>query len=297
MEKKIRDLLEKDFPNNLIKQRRGRTGGNLSYIPSPAFIQRLNDGFDGEWSFEIIEYKEISGEAVVLGQLTGGGLIKQQFGNSTISVYSETHARAGEVISMGDDFKAAASDALKKCATMFGVGLSVYGGKKEGVQKEEYADPEEVYGHVLASAQKGEELLAPLLDATISEHREGVLKHKELTDGSLPELEAYVISLRNVYKGLKAEAKMPPGRSKSGTQSDQKAKGGKKPTTEPPSQDVIALKQQAAMLQNAVLRDNLMPKVDLDALKMKLFDGSRNLPDDAGLLAQYIEALGKMKGE
>lgn len=81
---------------------------------------------------------------------------------------------------------------------------------------------------------------------------------------------------------------------KSDTQGDQKPKGTKKPTTGPPSQDVIALKQQAAMLQNGILRDGLMPKIDLDALRMKIC-GGRNLPDDAGLLAQYIHELAQIE--
>ena len=34
----------------------------------------------------------------------------------------------GEVVSIGDDFKAAGSDALKKCSSLFGIGLHLYNG-------------------------------------------------------------------------------------------------------------------------------------------------------------------------
>ena len=54
-------------------------------------------------------------------------MVKTQFGSSKI-----TRAKnSGEPISLADDYKAAATDSLKKkCATMFGVGLHLYNGEK-----------------------------------------------------------------------------------------------------------------------------------------------------------------------
>jgi len=55
---------------------------------------------------------------IVLGELRAGNVVKTQFGSSKI-----TRAKgSGEPISLADDYKAAATDCLKKCATMFGVG-------------------------------------------------------------------------------------------------------------------------------------------------------------------------------
>lgn len=93
------------------------------------------------------------------------------------------------------------------------------------------------------------------------------------------------------------QRRQPQQQTKPGAQGKEKANTGKdtkKSANEPPSGDVIKLKQQAAMMQNQVLRDNLMAKLDLDAMKMRLFDGSLNLPDDAGKLAEYIAELGKV---
>ena len=51
-------------------------------------------------------------------------LSRRQFGSSKI-----TRAReSGEIISLADDLKAAATDALKKAATLLGVGLHLYRG-------------------------------------------------------------------------------------------------------------------------------------------------------------------------
>jgi len=58
----------------------------------------------------------------VLGKLTAQGITKSQFGKSKI-----TRSKADRsIVSIGDDLKAAATDSLKKCATLFGIGLHLY---------------------------------------------------------------------------------------------------------------------------------------------------------------------------
>lgn len=119
-----RELLEKPFLPNQIKQREGN-GRMLDYIEGHSVIQRLNDAFASEWSFEILEHKilENSDEVIVLGKLTAGDIVKSQFGSSNITRARDTKA----IISLADDLKSAGTDALKKCATMLGVGLHLYG--------------------------------------------------------------------------------------------------------------------------------------------------------------------------
>ena len=117
-----RELLEQPFEDKCILQRRGNYGQMLSYIPAHLIIQRLNDSTDGNWSFEVAEYQQMGEEVVVLGKLTTDGVTKMQFGNSRV-----TMGKSGEVVSIGDDIKAATSDCIKKCATPLGVGLHLYG--------------------------------------------------------------------------------------------------------------------------------------------------------------------------
>ena len=123
-----RELLEKPFSQEQIKQRIGTYGNVLDYVEGHTVIQRLNDAFDGLWSFEILKCKilEKEDEVVVLGRLSAEGVVKCQFGASRITRSKET----GEIISLSDDLKAAATDSLKKCATMLGVGLHLYNGDK-----------------------------------------------------------------------------------------------------------------------------------------------------------------------
>jgi hypothetical protein len=127
-----RDILEAPFAPEQIKQRQGNFGQTLDYIEAHAVIQRLNDAFDSAWSFEIIEHQILKeqNEVLVLGRLTAGGISKCQFGSSAITRAKQT----GEIISLADDLKSAATDSLKKCATLLGVGLSLYGAKQPNRQ-------------------------------------------------------------------------------------------------------------------------------------------------------------------
>src|SRR5882724_8517049 len=125
-----RELLEKPFSPDQIKQRKGLDGDVLDYIEGAAVIQRLNDVFNAEWTFEILDHHIYEKEVVVLGKLTAQGIAKCQFGKSKITRTKETKAE----VSIGDDLKAAATDSIKKCATLFGIGLHLYfeNGTSEG---------------------------------------------------------------------------------------------------------------------------------------------------------------------
>ena len=119
-----RELLEKPFTPEQIKQREGSFGKMLDYIEGHAVIQRLNDAFDANWSFEILNHEILNdtGEVIVQGKLSTNGVVKTQFGSSRITKARES----GEIISLADDLKSAGTDALKKCSTMLGVGLHLY---------------------------------------------------------------------------------------------------------------------------------------------------------------------------
>jgi hypothetical protein len=125
-----RDILEAPFSPDQLRQRQGNFGV-LDYVEGHTVIQRLNDALDSAWSFEILEHHILheQNEVLVLGRLSTTGVIKCQFGSSSITKAKQT----GENVSLADDLKAAATDSLKKCASMLGVGLHLYGGAKKQV--------------------------------------------------------------------------------------------------------------------------------------------------------------------
>lgn len=127
------DVLSRPFPKEQVKQRKGNWGEMLDYVEVAPVIARLNEAFDGHWSFRILWPQDLSffldpnnqkhlKEVSVLGELVAAGESKQQFGRSQVTRDSKT----GEALSISDDLKAAASDSLKKTATMLSVALYLY---------------------------------------------------------------------------------------------------------------------------------------------------------------------------
>ncbi len=119
-----RELLEKPFNPNQVRHRKSINGNMLDYIEGHSVIQRLNDAFESRWSFSILEHRvlEDTDEVLVLGQLKAGDIMKTQFGSSKV----KRDINTGDIISLSSDLKASATDALKKCATMLGIGLHLY---------------------------------------------------------------------------------------------------------------------------------------------------------------------------
>ena len=115
-------ILEYKFRPDQVKSKNG-----LSYVESAAVIQRLNDAFgpDG-WSFEIIEQKTVEDEVITRGRLTIYGadreIVKEQIGSHSFARSRESN----EILSRGDTMKASATDALKKCSSLLGVGLHLH---------------------------------------------------------------------------------------------------------------------------------------------------------------------------
>ena len=122
MEDTIGALL-RPFPDSKIKERPGHNGKALSYIEGHEVVLRLVEVFGLAWSFRVLQHEIGNHQVIVLGELRVGDTVKQAFGGSDI-----TRARdGGQSISVADDLKSAATDALKKAATLFGVGLHLYG--------------------------------------------------------------------------------------------------------------------------------------------------------------------------
>jgi len=123
------EVLRRPFPPELIKARPGHNGKSLSYVETWAVIERLNEGLDA-WSFDVVEHQIFAEEIVVLGRLTADGVVKTAFGGTSI-----TRDRNGKEVSIADDLKAAASDALKKAASLLGVALELYGGNPVAIEQ------------------------------------------------------------------------------------------------------------------------------------------------------------------
>jgi hypothetical protein len=103
-----------------------RGGVELTYVSGEQVVRRLNEvlGVAG-WSFRILRHDVHveADEAWALGELVaeidGRTVVRQQFGSQKLKRSRST----GAPLDIGFDLKGAATDAMKKCASLLGVGL------------------------------------------------------------------------------------------------------------------------------------------------------------------------------
>lgn len=203
MNESVRKVLDAKFPKKQIKRRKLGTGDGermVDYVTGSIVIRRLNEAFEGEWSFEIREkiVDMTENQIAVLGRLTvprwrvetiqnesrqshtdqhnadiqtsGSAtsitndtttgrettynIVKEQWGGSAIERYKSSKT----VIDLGNNMKAAATDALKKCASLLGVGLHLYDVDEVGST---VLVDEESEGAVVAAVQTAPEEVKP----------------------------------------------------------------------------------------------------------------------------------------
>src|SRR5436190_17405484 len=112
-----------------------RGGVQLTYVSGEQVVRRLNEvlGVSG-WSFRVLghDINAEADEAWALGELVAEigerTVVRQQFGSQKVRRSRST----GAPLDLGFDLKGASTDALKKCASLLGVGL--YLSRKEPVR-------------------------------------------------------------------------------------------------------------------------------------------------------------------
>ena len=118
----------KSTPAQYVKQRPAKGGGTWNYVSGGYVKKVLNLMFGWDWDFEIVEEKILieAKEIVVKGRLTcrtnGRTIVKMQYGNKDIIFRKGTEIP----LSVGNDLKSAATDALKKCASEIGIAADIY---------------------------------------------------------------------------------------------------------------------------------------------------------------------------
>jgi len=118
-----RKILFQETPKEFVKQREGRGGKTFNYVEIGYAISQLNTIYGAaNWDFDVVDKIRDGDEIVVQGRLTikdhqhGFSVSKTQFGQCQI--------KRGQFL--GDAFKSATSDCLKKCASLFGIAQDIY---------------------------------------------------------------------------------------------------------------------------------------------------------------------------
>tara|TARA_R110000796_G_scaffold120506_3_gene234665 strand:+ start:2682 stop:3356 length:675 start_codon:yes stop_codon:yes gene_type:complete len=130
------NFLMKPTPKKYIRKRKAKGAGDWDYV-SGAYVKKvLNLMFGWDWDFKIVDYKfdlQIK-QAFVQGELTcrtaGKTIVKHQFGRVDIKFRTSWENGKKTVtdqpLDLGNDLKAATTDALKKCASELGIAADIY---------------------------------------------------------------------------------------------------------------------------------------------------------------------------
>lgn len=139
-------FLFRKTPKIHISKRPAKGGGEWSYVTGTYVKKVLNLMFGWDWDFEIVDEKfDLGiGQAYVKGRLTcrtgGRTIVKMQFGRVDIKFKTiwvqdpkepenpqkKIKQTTDQPLDLGNDLKAAATDALKKCAAELGIAADVY---------------------------------------------------------------------------------------------------------------------------------------------------------------------------
>src|SRR6478609_11570926 len=117
----ISDALGEPFPKSALKQRQGQGSRQFTYVEGHTVIHRLNDATSNTWDLQIIDIDTM--------QLGPKSLVRAHVALTIPGLGRREHIGVQAVDERGgeDLVKGAITDALKKAATLFGVGLELYG--------------------------------------------------------------------------------------------------------------------------------------------------------------------------
>jgi len=158
-------------PASKVKQRPAKGGGQWDYVSGSYVTQVLNSLFAFNWSFEVVTSMTEAvatantGTVVVQGRLKvkigDNWITKEQYGRKDVTFRKGTK----DALDFGNDLKAAATDAKKKCASELGLFADVY-------SQEDFFEAQ-----IVVADQTGEDATDKILKAQSTE------EIKEIFDG------------------------------------------------------------------------------------------------------------------
>jgi len=109
------EVLQRPFPREAIKQRKGGNGKYLNYVEAHTVIRRIIEATGNDFNFRVLNVDFRDGLILATVEMELAGSKRQHVGTQRMNG------------GMDDDVvKAAISDGFKKAATLFGVALELY---------------------------------------------------------------------------------------------------------------------------------------------------------------------------
>lgn len=136
-EKQVLKILQKT-PAEHVHKRPGKGGQEFDFVTGVYVKKVLNFVFGWNWDFFIIKQEAFFvadgyGQIITTGRLVvkddkGHTVTKEQNGSAEVKyIKGSVDSGKPKPVNLGNDFKASATDALKKCASEFGIASDVYG--------------------------------------------------------------------------------------------------------------------------------------------------------------------------
>jgi hypothetical protein len=135
-------LLSKPTPDKEIEIKIDEDGNKYKTVKGSYMKRQMNLIFGFNYDFQIVSREFISGETLVHGRLTVRSskltIIKEQFGKNNVSFTTKTSGNrtVSSAANIGNSYKAAATDAFKKCASELGLCWDIYSQEPEEPKKE-----------------------------------------------------------------------------------------------------------------------------------------------------------------
>lgn len=140
MSESLRDILASRTPRQFIQQRPGPGGQQFDYV-EVGYVRRMLDRVFGLWwseecsslttPSEVLQTSQVVVHVRIVVRNPANGQIvvfRDGYGSSEVKRYSKDSGqhKQGDPIDIGNDFKAAAADGLKKAASHFGIASDIY---------------------------------------------------------------------------------------------------------------------------------------------------------------------------
>lgn len=124
------NIIQKPTNPNWVKKKQG-----LDYVSGDTVIRMLNKAFNYRWSYYIMDSRVVSSQDKYdkyKKESVSQGAVVQVHGRLVVPGWGVREQWGSQPLIGGSDvqehaFKSAATDAMKKCASMFGIALDLYG--------------------------------------------------------------------------------------------------------------------------------------------------------------------------
>lgn len=136
MDQKTMDILNRDLE---VHYKPGPRGTKYPFVEGKDVIATLNAAFNHEWSSKLVNIYKEDTQIIMCVEVCHGAVSHVGFGGSPIALHTQG-ANIGKPVDLANSYKSAFTNAIKKAAAQFGVGLMADDYVEDPVQESAFVD-------------------------------------------------------------------------------------------------------------------------------------------------------------